>query len=146
LKTVFVCESEDVKPFKKHYSDAGWDLRAAEDVVIPPGQRKLIKTGVRSAIPKGYYGQILPRSGLALNHGIMTMAGVVDSEYRDEIKVLLYNSGPEEFVIKRGDRIAQFVIIKINLDADTYLEHDIDIEEFLDTERGLKGFGSSGVK
>lgn len=143
--TYFIYEKEDQIPFKKHFSDAGWDLKAAENAVIQPGEYVAIDTGIIVAVPEGYFGHILPRSGLALKNGIMTMAGVIDSEYRDTIKVLLYNAGKVPFEVKKGDRIAQLVVQKISLVAEPITKEKAIEKNLFKVERGEKGFGSSGV-
>ena len=121
---------------------AGMDLRAAveEDVVLPPGSRDLIPTGITIALPLGYEAQIRPRSGLAFKHGIMIVnsPGTIDSDYRGEIKIIMYNSGKDEFVIKRGDRIAQMVIAKHER-ADWK-----EVPDLPSSGRGSGGFGHTG--
>lgn len=142
-KVLFVYEDEDLKPFKKYKTDQGWDLKQKEDVVIGPKMYKVIGTGVRTKISKGYYGQILPRSSLQLNNGVMIMGGVIDSEYRDEIKVIVYNQGSQPLKINKGDRICQLVVIKVQLDQD--FEHIENVKtSFFKTKRGKNGFGSTG--
>jgi dUTP pyrophosphatase len=121
---------------------AGLDLPAAvrEDVVIAPGRRALVATGWSFAIPRGFEGQVRPRSGLALRHGITVLntPGTVDSDYRGEIKVVLANFGEEDFVVKRGDRIAQLVIAPI-------ARAEVRVVTSLDaTARGAGGYGSTG--
>ena len=122
--------------------DAGADLIANEEVTLAPGGgRALIGTGIAVAIPRGYSGFVQPRSGLALRHGItcLNSPGLIDSGYRDELKVLLINTDPSEpYEVHRGDRIAQLVIQKVEEVA--WEESD----ELDDTERGLGGFGHSG--
>ena len=122
--------------------DAGADLIANEEVTLAPGGgRALIGTGIAVAIPRGYAGFVQPRSGLALRHGItcLNSPGLIDSGYRDELKVLLINTDPSEpYEVHRGDRIAQLVIQKVEEVA--WEESD----ELDDTERGLGGFGHSG--
>ena len=122
--------------------DAGADLIANEEVTLAPGGgRALIGTGIAVAIPRGYAGFVQPRSGLALRHGItcLNSRGLIDSGYRDELKVLLINTDPSEpYEVHRGDRIAQLVIQKVEEVA--WEESD----ELDDTERGLGGFGHSG--
>jgi len=122
--------------------DAGADLIANEEVTLAPGGgRALIGTGIAVAIPRGYAGFVQPRSGLALRHGItcLNTPGLIDSGYRDELKVLLVNTDPSEpYEVHRGDRIAQLVIQKVEEVA--WEESD----ELDDTERGLGGFGHSG--
>ena len=122
--------------------DAGADLIANEEVTLAPGGgRALIGTGIAVAIPLGYAGFVQPRSGLALRHGItcLNTPGLIDSGYRDELKVLLINTDPSEpYEVHRGDRIAQLVIQRVEEVA--WEESD----ELDDTERGLGGFGHSG--
>ena len=122
--------------------DAGADLIANEEVTLAPGGgRALIGTGIAVAIPLGYAGFVQPRSGLALRHGItcLNTPGLIDSGYRDELKVLLVNTDPSEpYEVHRGDRIAQLVIQKVEEVA--WEESD----KLDDTERGLGGFGHSG--
>jgi|TARA_B100000959_G_C14634853_1_gene481796 dUTP pyrophosphatase len=122
--------------------DAGADLIANEEVTLAPGGgRALIGTGIAVAIPPGYAGFVQPRSGLALRHGItcLNTPGLIDSGYRDELKVLLVNTDPSEpYEVHQGDRIAQLVIQKVEEVA--WEEAD----ELDDTERGLGGFGHSG--
>ena len=119
---------------------AGFDLHSIEDVVIKPGERKLISTGLAFEIPYGYEIQIRPRSGLAYKHGITVLntPGTIDSDYRGEIKVLLINHSNEDFEIKINERIAQ-AIIKEVIQAEF-----IEVDELSDTDRGEKGFGSTG--
>lgn len=122
--------------------DAGADLISNEEVTLAPGGgRALIGTGIAVAIPPGYAGFVQPRSGLALRHGItcLNTPGLIDSGYRDELKVLLVNTDPSEpYEVHQGDRIAQLVIQKVEEVA--WEEAD----ELDDTERGLGGFGHSG--
>jgi len=119
---------------------AGFDLHSIEDVVINPGERKLIGTGLAFEIEFGYEVQIRPRSGLAYKHGITVLntPGTIDSDYRGEIKVLLINHGGEPFEIKEGERIAQAVI------APVVQAEIVEVEELSDTKRGSGGFGSTG--
>ena len=122
--------------------DAGADLVAAESVLLEAGGgRALISTGVAIAIPEGFAGFVQPRSGLALKHGItcLNTPGLIDSGYRGELKVLLINTDPNEtFEVKKGERIAQLVIQKV--EECNFQE----VEELPDSERGETGFGSSG--
>jgi len=127
-----------IVPTKNNASDAGWDLYAVEDTVINSGDRATIATGVAMAIPEGYVGLIWPRSGLAVKSGVDVFAGVIDSGYRGEIKVCLYNSAKEELKITTGDRIAQILFQEIPNFSLTMVD-SLDI-----TERGGDGFGSSG--
>ncbi len=129
-------------PRYAHAGDAGMDLYAAEDAVIAPGERTLIPTGIAVAIPEGFAGFVQPRSGLAIKHGLslVNTPGLIDSHYRGEIKVIAINLDPREpFEIKRGDKIAQFVIQPV-----TYAEL-VEVDELDATVRGEGGFGSTGV-
>lgn len=122
--------------------DAGCDLLAAEDMTLTAGGgRALVPTGIAIAIPDGYAGFVQPRSGLANKHGVtcLNTPGLIDSGYRGELKVLLINTDPtEDFVITRGERIAQLVIQKV--EQVTFVEQD----ELPDSERGAGGFGHTG--
>jgi dUTP pyrophosphatase len=122
--------------------DAGADLVARTDVTLTPsGGRGLVPTGVALAIPPGYAGFVQPRSGLALRHGVtcLNTPGLIDSGYRDEIAVLLVNTDPvTPYEVRRGDRIAQLVIQRVEA-ADF-----VEVAELSDSERGLGGFGSTG--
>ena len=122
---------------------AGLDLVAAidENIVLKPGEVKLVKTGIAIALEKGFEAQVRPRSGLALKNGITVLnsPGTVDSDYRGEVCVILINHSKVDFVIKRGERIAQMVIAK-------YEQAKIEVVKELDeTARGEGGFGSTGV-
>jgi dUTP pyrophosphatase len=121
--------------------DAGLDLCAAEPVTLKPGARALIPTGIALAIPAGFAGFVLPRSGLALRHGVtlLNTPGLIDAGYRGEIKVLLVNHGEAPVSLERGDRVAQLVVQRI--------EHVVlaPVAELPDSARGGGGFGSTGV-
>ena len=118
---------------------AGYDLTSSEDVSIPKGTRGLVGTGIAFTVPHQTYGRIAPRSGLAVKKGIQVGAGVIDRDYTGEVKVALFNHGDEDFVIKKGDRIAQLIIEKIEM-PEVKL-----VDELLVTERGEGGFGSTGA-
>ena len=120
---------------------AGMDVRAAEEMVLPPGQRGLVGTGLAFAIPEGYEIQVRPRSGLALKKGIAipNSPGTIDSDYRGELKVILINHGEENFTIERGDRIAQIVVAPVQRGV------LVEIADLDETQRGAGGFGSTGV-
>ncbi len=111
------------------------------DVIIKPGEIALIPTGIAIELPPGYEAQIRPRSGLAINHGItiLNSPGTIDSDYRGEIKIILINLGKKEFVIKRGDRIAQMIVSKY-----TKVEWE-ETKELNTTKRGAGGFGHTGL-
>ncbi|BCN31455.1 dUTP diphosphatase [Anaeromicropila herbilytica] len=121
---------------------AGMDLYAHvfEEIILHPGEIKLIPTGIKIALPDGYEAQIRPRSGLALKYGIgfPNSPGTIDADYRGEIKVIMTNWGQDDFAIRRGDRIAQMVINKVEI-ADWDLVISLD-----ETERGEGGFGHTG--
>ncbi len=117
---------------------AGADLRASEAVAIAPGARSAVPTALRLQIPPGHVGLVWPRSGLAVRHGIDTLAGVIDSDYRGEVRVVLVNHGEEPFRIAQGDRIAQLLVQRVERAAFAAVA---TIDE---TGRGEGGFGSSG--
>jgi len=123
---------------------AGMDLRAAvpqdEPLVLRPGSRFPVPTGLAFALPPGFEGQVRPRSGLAFRHGItcLNSPGTVDADYRGEVKVILINLGEEDFTIRRGERIAQLVIAPV-VQADW-----TEVDSLEDTVRGVGGFGSTG--
>jgi dUTP pyrophosphatase len=129
-------------PRYAHVGDAGADLVAREGAVLEPGGgRALIPTGIALAIPDGYAGLVLPRSGLALRHGItcLNAPGLIDAGYRDEIRCLLVNLDPnDKYEVERGDRIAQLVIQRVERVAFTA------VDELPDSQRGLGGFGHTG--
>jgi dUTP pyrophosphatase len=127
-------------PRRAHPGDAGSDLFSVEEVVIPAGERRAVATGIALAIPRGYGGFVQPRSGLAFKHGIMltNSPGLIDAGYRGELRVSLYNSGGEDFLVAVGERIAQLVIQRVE-------EPDFAVvDELGETSRGEGGFGSSG--
>ena len=119
---------------------AGMDVLAAEQVILLPGMRHAVATGLALAIPEGYEVQVRPRSGLALKHGISVpnTPGTIDSDYRGELKIILINHGDGEFAIERGDRIAQLVLAPV---TQALWE---EVEELDETRRGAGGFGSTG--
>lgn len=129
-------------PDYAHAGDAGADLIAREDAVIAPaGGRALVPTGIALAIPEGHAGFVLPRSGLALRNGVtcLNTPGLIDSGYRDEVKVVLVNTDPDEpYKVHRGDRIAQLVIQAVN-----HAEFDV-VDELPPSTRATGGFGSTG--
>jgi dUTP pyrophosphatase len=135
--------SADIElPSYAHVGDAGLDLRSAEDVTLQPGERALIGTGLAFAIPDGHAGFVLPRSGLALTAGLslVNAPGLIDSRYRGELKIIAINlDRSEAIVIRRGDKIAQLVIERV--ESVTLL----DVPELDTTDRGEGGFGSTGI-
>ena len=129
-------------PEYKTPGSAGMDIAAYSDGVIMPNERKLVPTGIFMEMPAGYECQIRPRSGLALNHGITVLnsPGTIDSDYRGEVGVILYNSSAEPFYYKKGDRIAQIVFATVE-------RVKIEFTSILsETKRGIGGFGSTGKK
>jgi dUTP pyrophosphatase len=130
-------------PRQQHTDDAGYDLHARERVELAPGGgRALVPTGLAVAIPSGHAGFVLPRSGLALKHGVtcLNTPGLIDPLYRGELKVLLVNTDPARaFTVERGDRIAQLVIQRVE-QVDWQEVEQLDV-----TERDTFGFGSTGV-
>ena len=131
--------SEDsIVPTRASPGSVGYDLYSTSNMFIPPLERGIVNTGIAATIPMGVYGRIAPRSGLAVKHGIQTGAGVIDPDYTGELKVILFNHGSEKFEIKQGDRIAQLILEK----CETPLIEEVNAIK--DTERGTRGFGSSG--
>ncbi len=136
-----IAGNEDINvPSYQTSGSAAVDLHAAvkEEVILKPGERKLIPTGLVTELPHGFVGEITPRSGLALKHGIsiVNSPGILDSDYRGEIGVILVNLGQEDFVVKRNDRIAQMNIKKV--ERAEFFESELS-----DTSRGAGGFGST---
>lgn len=125
-------------PTRASPGSVGYDLYSTIDMYIPSMERGIVNTGIAATIPIGVYGRIAPRSGLAVKHGIQTGAGVIDPDYTGELKVILFNHGGEKFEIKQGDRIAQLILEKCETPP---IEEVASIEH---TERGTRGFGSSG--
>jgi dUTP pyrophosphatase len=117
---------------------AGADLRASEPVEIPPGGRAAVPTGLKLQIPAGQVGLVWPRSGLAVRHGIDTLAGVLDADYRGEVRVVLVNHGTDPFRVAPGDRIAQLLLQPVERGV---FAASAELE---DTDRGTGGFGSTG--
>lgn len=131
--------SNAIIPKKGSLYAAGYDLYSAVDTTIKAKNKGLVSTGISMAIPKGNYGRVAPRSGLAAKNFIDVGAGVVDEDYRGEVFVLLFNFSDTDFEIKYGDRIAQLIIEKITL---TEIQ---EVEDLSLTERGEGGFGSTGI-
>ena len=125
-----------IKPTRAHYNDAGLDLYSPVSLWLHPGQHEMIDTGVHVAIPEGYVGLITSKSGL-MGKGI-TSRGTIDASYRGSIKAVLYNHGEEGYQIKAGDKITQLVILPCLCPALDF------VDELDETDRGNKGFGSTG--
>jgi len=130
-----------VAPSHKTRESAGVDFHSVEDVILEKGQTRAVKTGIRLELPEGTHLQVRSRSGLALFNQVIVLnaPGTIDSDYRGEIKAVLMNLGREPFKIKKGDRIAQGVLTK------HYVQKWKKVSELSETERGTKGFGSTGV-
>ena len=128
-----------ITPTKANEFDAGWDLYASEDAIIDPSKAELISTDISFAIPEGYVGLIWDRSGMAAKRGLHRFAGVIDSGYRGEVKVCLWNSSDKYCVINAGERIAQILFQEVP--SFTMVE----VNSLEDTDRGTGGFGSSGL-
>ncbi len=133
--------NSEAKLEQAHKGDAGIDLYASETEEILSGEIKLIKTGIKVAIPEGFEGQVRPKSGLALKNGITVLntPGTIDAGYRGEIGVIVINHGKEKFTAEKGKKIAQLVFNKIELAEIEF------VEELDDTSRGEGGFGSTGL-
>lgn len=133
-------EDNNLIPLYQTEGSAGCDLRSAEDVVINPGKRATVSTGLKIEIPAGFEAQIRPRSGLAAKYGVTVLnsPGTIDSDYRGLIKVILLNAGEEPFIISKGDRIAQMVFSEFS--RCVFLKSDT----LSSTQRGEGGFGSTG--
>jgi dUTP pyrophosphatase len=133
--------SENAKvPTRGTIFAAGYDLYAAENFIIKPLSRQLVKTNISIGVPEGFYGRIAPRSGLAYKNGIDVLAGVIDSDYRGDIGVILFNTDVnKDFEVKAGDRIAQLIIEKC------FNASWLEVENLNDTQRSSGGFGSTGV-
>jgi dUTP diphosphatase len=144
-----ILEALDVKllhpaaqaPTRSRPGDAGYDLRCVEAFTLEPGERRVVPTGVAIALPDGVAGLVVPRSGLAARHGLSVVngPGLVDPNYRGELRVVLVNLGGEPFAAQAGDRIAQLLLVP-------FVAPELRVvDELPDTERGADGFGSSGV-
>ena len=120
--------------------DAALDLYSSHGTIIPVGERRLVETGIAMAIPSGFVGLIWDRSGLAAKNGLTMLGGVIDSNYRGEIKIIVHNLGTEPFHVESGMRIAQMLIQPVTQ------KEIIEVEELDDTVRKSDGFGSSGLK
>lgn len=142
VKIAMMAGCEDLVPAKAHADDAAFDLRSRTDLTVPVNKSTLVPTGVFIELPVNYEAQVRPRSGLALKHNITltNSPGTIDAGYRGEVGVIMFNHGPEEFAVRRGDRIAQMVIAELP-------EVELQIAETLSiSDRGEGGFGSTGRK
>lgn len=128
-------------PEYQTFGSAGCDLKASADSVVRVGQRVIVGTGLRIEIPLGFEGQVRSRSGLASKHGVIVLnaPGTIDSDYRGEVKVILFNTGNEDFFVRKGDRIAQLVFSPV------FHASFSRTEDISKTSRGGGGFGSTGI-
>lgn len=134
--------SSDAKiPSKGSPGSAGYDLHSLGNYTIRAGERGLVKTGIAIQIPNDCYARVAPRSGLTFKHGINVGAGVIDSDYRADIGVILFNHSKDDFTVNQGDRIAQLIFEKIYV-CTPYV---VDYDSLSDTQRGVGGFGSTGI-
>ena len=131
-------DSRATLPTRGSAQAAGVDIYSIEEVAIEPKQRALARTGLAVAIPEGYYGRVAPRSGLATKHGLDVLAGVIDCDYRGELRCLLYNAGDETIHLPAESKICQLIIEKILTTTAVWAD------EISDTDRGGGGFGSTG--
>ena len=142
MKVLFKKIDPEAKlPSYAHPGDAGMDVCSVEEAVIPPGGRRLVKTGLVMVLPPDAEAQVRPRSGLALKHGVTVLntPGTIDSGYRGEVGVILANFGAEPYRVEKGARIAQIVVVPV-------VQAEIaETDDAGDTERGAGGFGSTGA-
>jgi dUTP pyrophosphatase len=141
MKQVFICAEEN-KPQQMTSGSAGYDLCASEDTLVPARSVVKVPTGISMAMPEGVFCAVLPRSGLAVKHGVFSVTGTVDSDYRGEVKVMLYNSGDKPYSVRHGERIAQLVFHDNSVIRVEYVD---SVDVLGTTERGSGGFGSTGV-
>ena len=129
-------------PEMAHEGDSGFDLYANESAVLKPGERRLVGTGLKVEVPRGYEAQVRPKSGLAINSGISVLntPGTIDSGYRGEVKVILVNLGREEFRVEKGKKIAQMVIARVECPK------IVEAKELEESKRSGGGFGSTGLE
>ncbi len=131
--------SNAIIPFYAHKQDAGMDIFSSEELLIPSGERRLVHTGISMELPQGFVALVWDKSGLALKNGIKILGGVIEHTYRGEYCIILLNTSKEDFKIIEGQKIAQILLQKIYT---AEIEETTDLSE---TERGSKGFGSTGL-
>lgn len=134
-------EADAKMPCYAHHGDSGMDLFSVEEMVLQPGERKLVRTGIKISLPKGFEAQVRPKSGIAINNGVTVLntPGTIDSCYRGEVQVILINLGKEAFKIEKGKKIAQLAIAKVE-------EAKVkEVDELDETSRSDGGFGSTGL-
>jgi len=130
-------------PIRGSSGAAGYDLCSVEDIFIPQGEHVLVPTGIRVIIPTGYYGRVAPRSGLTVKHGINIGAGVIDCDYRGEVKVVMFNHGEEDVTFTKGTRIAQLILERCSTPPVSVVSDELFDNST--TTRGSGGFGSTGT-
>lgn len=135
-----VDNNQDIELKRNNPTDAGIDIRSSEQRIVRAKSREIIKTGIKVAIPENYVGLLWSRSGLSAKNGIEVGAGCIDSSYRGELMVILYNHSDVDFSIDKGDRIAQLLVVPIALPQVEF------VDSLDETERNEKGIGSSGIK
>jgi dUTP pyrophosphatase len=129
-----------ILPSRAHYDDAGLDLCLLHDLTLAPGEKIAAETGITLAIPTGHVGLVWDKSSIPFKYDIKTMGGVIDAQYRGEVKVLLINLGKETISLEAGSKIAQLLIQKVELSEVQ------EVDELTETVRGEAGFGSTGIK
>lgn len=127
-------------PRREHSNDAGLDLFCNEPIVIPPKERILVSTGIACSFPGGYVLKVENKSGRSLTYGLLVGGGIIDSGYRGEIKVILFNLSGHKIAIGKGEKIAQLILYPVCLDE------PVEVEDLDETERGTGGFGSTGLR
>jgi dUTP pyrophosphatase len=142
--------NDDAKiPTRATSGSAGYDLYASKETIILAGNRGIVKTGIIVRIPKGYCGQVWPRSGFSAKNGIESGAGIIDSDYRGELNVILYNHSSDQFKVEKHMRMAQLLLVKISLPLVEDVFEDFNGPDNMNVEkneRGSGGFGSTGTK
>ena len=133
--------NDDAKiPSYAHGSDAGMDIYSVENLTVKAGEHAKMCTGIAMEIPDGFVGLVWDKSGISMNYGLKTLGGVIDSGYRGEVVIGVVNLSKEDYVVEKGNKIAQILIQKVESPEIK------EVEELNDSERGEKGFGSTGVK
>lgn len=138
----YTTDDDNCEPYKKHRWDAGWDLKSAnEDFTLKPGGKIEVNTGIKISVPRGYVGVLAPRSGLGTKYrlGLANTIGLIDADYRGEVKAVLVNDGYSEIEIKKYDRVCQLIVVPV------VLQSMRRVKSLTETHRGDGGFGSTGV-
>lgn len=138
----FKSDPNAIKPVKGTPGSVGWDIFSIENVILDPRERKAIRTGIKLELPKGTYGRLAPRSGMALKACVDVMGGVIDPDYTGEVKVILCNNSKDIYIVGSGDKIAQLIIEQY---MDCEAEFSENSDKLASTSRGDNGFGSTGI-